>query len=718
MNKRFFITAVLAVACSCYSIAESYQTSDGYQYELDPETMTAEFTGIAEENKADITFLAIPSVLNIDGSVYEITSMGERCCYSIVTMTSANIGENVKTIKGYAFSYCSFLTSVSLPEGLQEIGEMCFYNCTSLTGCVIPSTVTTIDDYAFFYVPKLESIHIPASVTKLGNGPFSDCPKLASITIDPENPAYTVYEGVLFSKDMTELINYPIGDKKTSYTVPASVKVIGSNSMRNNPTMTEIVLNEGLEVISHGAFNVSKLKSVYIPESVKEIGTRVFTSSPSILEFNVAPGNQHYKATNGMLLTKDGRKLLYGIGAVNNVVIPDGVEDIEEYSFYKFYSISSVSLPSTVKSIGDCAFFNCNNISKIEFGNGIESIGLQAFYGCRSLTDLHLPASLRFIGSAAFSSCLGLKTVEIEEGLERTDGSVFHGCMALTSAIIPGSLSDLSDGMFYFCPELLEVQLGEGIKRIGRSCFASCSTLSLINFPSTLEEIDGFAFESSAIVDVDFQEGLRTIGEGAFEWCMLREVTLPSTVEEIGYLTFGWNPDLEYFNCGDGLRKIGEACFGKCSSLKGIYLNENLTEIGRMAFAGCESIETLEIPSTVKSVGSEAFNETMSLTEIIMHPTTPPSTDGNLYSEFYDGYSITKLRVPAPSVSAYKASPEWGKFAQIEGTAAIEGISIDFEKSSILDIYNVNGDRINEPVNGVNIIRMNDGSTKKVLINN
>lgn len=123
------------------------------------------------------------------------------------------IQEGVTTIGDSAFSNCETLTDVTLPEGLTTIGINAFSGA-ALTNVTLPESLTTIETFAFSDC-ALTDVTIPASVTTIGESPFAYCDALTSFTVEEGNPAYIAVDGVLFDKDKTALIQYPVGKTRT-----------------------------------------------------------------------------------------------------------------------------------------------------------------------------------------------------------------------------------------------------------------------------------------------------------------------------------------------------------------------------------------------------------------------------------------------------------------------------------------------------------------------
>ena len=225
-----------------------------------------------------------------------------------------NIGEN-------AFSSCRNLESVVIAQSVENIMKRAFYGC-SITEIEIPAGVKTIGEATFAHNP-FTSIIIPESVTYIGNEAFRSCHELQRIDVDINNNHYSSDEnGVLFNKDKTVLIQYPIHNEKTAYKIPNSV---------------ETILNH--------AFYESNIESVVLPEGVTNIGDFAF----------------------------------YGCREIEEIIIPGTVKSVGAESFRHCRNLESVTLQNGIESIGESAFFSCNNIESIFIPESVSSIGVGAF---------------------------------------------------------------------------------------------------------------------------------------------------------------------------------------------------------------------------------------------------------------------------------------------------------------------------------------------------
>ena len=154
---------------------------DGIYYELYSESKTAEVVSTPlGEYTGDIV---IPMLVSCDNIQYSVTSIGEYAFSECSDLTSIIIPNSVTSIGDCAFLGCSGLTSVTIGNSVTSIGKYAFRDCSSLTSVIIPNSVTSIGGGAFYYCPGLTSVTIPNSVTSIGEGAFYRCYGLTSVTI-------------------------------------------------------------------------------------------------------------------------------------------------------------------------------------------------------------------------------------------------------------------------------------------------------------------------------------------------------------------------------------------------------------------------------------------------------------------------------------------------------------------------------------------------------
>ena len=227
-------------------------------------------------------------------------------------------GKKVTGIGDYAFESCTNLTSITIPDSVTNIGEYAFQSCSNLTSLTIPDSVTNIGQRAFLFCKSLKYITIPESVQDIGEYAFYGCKSLEKINAAAGNENYVSVNGILFSKDKTKIVCYPANKNDTSYSIPSSVKVVGSGAFRD----------------------CSHLKSITIPNSVTTM--------------------EHHAFSNCTSLT--------------SISIPDGIKTIEMGTFDYCKSLTSVRIPDSVTEIGHSAFYCCDNLKSITIPRSVTEI--------------------------------------------------------------------------------------------------------------------------------------------------------------------------------------------------------------------------------------------------------------------------------------------------------------------------------------------------------
>ncbi len=399
---------------------------------------------------AILTFMSSEATtFEADGIWYTITSEQTVCL--VIEPSGSGSGASFVIRKTY--------------EGDIVIPETVTYGGTTYT-------VTAVEDGTFKESPKLTSVFIPATVTALGESPFSACSKLNTITVAPENPAYTIVDGVLYDKAVTTLLACP-GTKAGAIAIPSTVTTIATAAF-------------------HGCASIT---SVDIPQAVNEIGARAF----------------------------------YGCKKLTSVVVPEGVPCVKDSVFYSCSSMTSVTLPQTITSIGVNAFYHCNLLKTVTLPDAVEEIHERAFNLCYSMTTVTTPANLKRIDYRAFDNCSKLKGFNIPASLTLLDSLAFCGCSemrridvaegnAVYSSIdgvlfnkdmttllccpagkigdyvVPESVTTIGDYGFYYCRLLQSLTLPLSLKAIGNHAFRFCSALKTIALPPNLETIAHDAF--------------------------------------------------------------------------------------------------------------------------------------------------------------------------------------------------------------------------------
>lgn len=216
-----------------------------------------------------------------------------------VTITGGNIvtpkleipaeleGKKVSAIGMNAFTGNNVITDLVIPEGVTTLNWYSFNTCKNLETVTLPDSLEFIDSWAFERCSRLKTINVPANVTRINGGAFAQNSSMTSITCDPANKNYVSVNGVLFTKDMKELVAYP-GGIQGGYTVPATVNHIGDAAFYGALGLDSVTILGNLDFIGFEAFaECSKLTDVAIRDGVNYVGYWAFRGCDGIKTLTV-----------------------------------------------------------------------------------------------------------------------------------------------------------------------------------------------------------------------------------------------------------------------------------------------------------------------------------------------------------------------------------------------------------------------------------------------
>jgi len=311
-----------AIVASAESSGNCGDSGSNVTWSLDDDgTLTISGSGKIEDCRSDIDQPWYSNRSDITSVVIEpgVTSIGSQAFYECSNLTSITIPSGLTSIGEQAFGNCTGLTSITIPSGFISIGDYAFWNCTGLTSITIQNGVTSIGTGAFWNCTGLTSITIPSSVTSIGVNVFYNCTGLTDITVDSNNSSFCSESGVLFNKDKTTLIYYPLGKNDSSYTIPDGVTVIEQYAFYCNSKLTSVTIPSGVTSIGEMAFReCSGLTNVIVPSSVTSIEYNAFWCCFNLIIY--IPGG----ITIGIdAFYSTAAKITYTVDSSNNVKITD-----------------------------------------------------------------------------------------------------------------------------------------------------------------------------------------------------------------------------------------------------------------------------------------------------------------------------------------------------------------------------------------------------------
>jgi len=382
-------TTLEAVEGYVVSTSGPYFVRNNFLYSLLSETETSiQYIG----NTSEFTEVTIPS---------EILYNGKRC--------------QITHIGNYAFSDCSNLKHVEMPDGITNIGTDAFKNCKALTNIEMPKSVANIGDYAFSGCTGLTSIELPEAITNIGKNAFNYCTNMPSVILRSETPP-TLGEGAFNNCTALTDIYVPCGTlsaytqawqnysslikyQPTEYAVDVAMNIEEAGSVKYpRITCDEYVLiatpNYGYHFVQWNDGNTDNPRAIEITQDAAYIAEFAIDRSGTCGDDNLLTWKYDSEAK---LLTISGEGTLnsnytYGVEAptqVESLIIGSGVTSIGDEAFKGFSTLKSVELSSTVTTIGNSAFENCSSLEELSLGENITKYGEKAFAGCEALTSIY-----------------------------------------------------------------------------------------------------------------------------------------------------------------------------------------------------------------------------------------------------------------------------------------------------------------------------------------
>ena len=548
--------------------------------------------------------------ITIPDSVTEIGNYAfDRC----TSLSKVQLSNGLIKIGDYAFGYCKSLAEITIPDSVTEIGGGAFSRCSSLVditvspdnkNCVsvdgvlfskdmsillaypagnnrstyiVPDSVTEIGNSAFSGCTSLKELTIPDSVTEIGRSAFKGCINLTDITVSPDNKNFSSVDGVLFSKDMSTLLVYPAGNKRSTYIVPDDVTKIGNYAFDR----------------------CTSLSKVQLPNGLTKIGDDAFSDCKSLTE----------------------------------ITMPDSVTEIGSFAFYRCTSLSKVKLSNGLTEIGSFAFSDCKRLAEMTIPDSVTEIGKSVFSGCSSLVEITVsPDNKNYVSvdgvlfskdmSALLAYPAGNKrsTYTVPDSVTKIDDAAFFGCVYLTDITVSSDNKNYVsvDGVLFTknMSTLVAYPAGNerstytipyGVKKI--CVFAYCENLKEIVFPDSIIDVSSelFIVGCYSFTNITVSPGKKMLSssDGVLFAIDGRElIKYPAANERSTY------------TIPDGVEIIYPEAFAHSKNLKSVTISESVTEIYESAFMCCTSLREITIPKSVVEIETSAFENCDSLKNV------------------------------------------------------------------------------------------------------
>ncbi|MBE6546704.1 MAG: leucine-rich repeat domain-containing protein [Ruminococcaceae bacterium] len=504
--KKFFscFFILFAVLCLFTACDEKDDSTQGESVELPPSDFVIQTMGSGECAVVGLSPTATISDTMEIPSEYNgllVTEIRRESETSWDGINKLIVPEGVTIIRDHTFAD-STISEIVLPDSLLEIGHSAFSFCRNLKQITIPNGVTEIEEQTFAYCPYLERIKLPDGITKISTSAFLECVRLLEINI-PSSVTDIETHAFLNCMSLEEI------------TLPSNIKEIKKYTFDNCRSLKSIAIPEGVTRIGEAAFRSCKdLKDVSISESVTEIGPYAFQYSGTGLEIF----EKEHKLIIPKGVTKIGVEAFQDTGFTDITILGNienwsfGSESLSEGELLSMHGafadnsmLKSVTVSGNCKRIGDYAFQNCGNLTKITLEEGVTIIGNRAFFagGDWKISDLILPPTLTIpksvteIGNEAFVGTSFNKVIILGNVTDWGE-SAFGGCMELEIVEISGACKTIGRSAFAG-GDLKKVTLGEGVTHIENFAFGHCYGLEVI-LPESIEWIDSHAFSGASKV--------------------------------------------------------------------------------------------------------------------------------------------------------------------------------------------------------------------------
>ena len=444
---------------------------------------------------------------------------------------------------------------------------------------------------------------------------------------------------------------------------------------------------DGYSVTSIGRlrFRNSDVQRVTIPDSVVSIASDAFVWTDKLSAIDVSEDNPAYKSVDGVLYTSDMKTL---------VCYPGGKTD------------DSYSVPEVTETIGDYAFYGCENLNSIVFQDTLKRIGVYAFAGCKMLKELNLPDELETIDGGAFSGCENVSVLTIPSSIVSAfgGGQLREFSNLKTVHLAPGT-SAIPDGMFSWCQSITSVTVPDGVQSIGKYAFSNCENLQELTIPNTVTAIGENAFcNCSSLKTIVIPDGITTIEESTFYNCSsLSSVVIPDSVSYIGEWAFSHCDGLSGIIIPGSVSIIDESAFWECKTLSEVLMQEGVRSIGKAAFCGCSKLSRVSVPSSVKEIGDIAFYDCSSYLSI----STPYGSYAESYAResyyltYNNNYREAEIQYPAQRPVYLNASNAGSYYYNVQD-----------DETAIIVRYTGNEEiaRIPGEINGIKVTAIGDGA--------
>ena len=456
---------------------------------------------------------------------------------------------------------------VTLPERVTEIGEGAFSGVEGLKEVIVPGTVKVIQKNAFSYNTEIEKVTIEDGVLSIGESAFAGCSSLKEVII----PDSVIEIGGSAFRSCTNLKKVQLSDNITS---------IESQTFTNCNNLTTINMPDSLISISDEAFrSCSKLDSIELPASVTSISSSAFLNCTNLYNLTIDEANPVYEVEDGIIYTKDNSTLimLAPMATKKEVTIREGIKRLEENSLSICTSMTTLNLPSSLEYITGMAFPIGSNTT-------LETINIPESNEYYKAEDGYIYSK---DGTELVYVLANKTTISINEDVEVIKSGAMYNVRKATEIVIPDNVTTIESNIFRYGNTLKRIYIGKGLNSLNSNFKGNIETSGI---EITIDEENPYyKTEGNLILTKDGKkvvtyidkvqnqvvpEGIEVLGSLAFYNCGLTEITLPSTLKEIGENCFRGNSNLIAIEIPNSVETIAGTAFSICSNLVEVRIDK------------------------------------------------------------------------------------------------------------------------------------------------
>ena len=596
--------------------------------------------------------VVIPEEIVYEGDIFKVTKITRKGFYQNVNITGIKIGDNVKRIESNMFNGCVNLSNVDISNSVEYFGQFCFAKCNKLTTIIIPNETAKLDFSSFEDCVNLETVVLPKKLTVLGTGLFSGCTKLKNI----ELPESVTEIGDFAFFGCTSLQEIILGENITK---------VGYYIISNCTALKTITFNAKNYDIS-GAFSdqillngCTSLEEIRIGKGVLSIPNFIFDESVEKLKLS-------FNSENNCSI--NFRNI------ITELEIGDNVTDVKDYMFIESGKLVKLTISNNVKTLGKYSFYQCANLEQVILGDGLERIDEYAFSGCSKLKNIDFGKNLISIGNNSFSECSSLVAVKWNNDLKSIGDYAFSNCSSLENLEVIDCLEQIGQYSFNNCKNLKTVQFGASLRKIEDYSFNYCSALANVVIPNSVDTI-GISFPNCSNLDtLTIGEGVKEINAGAFSNCSLKAISFNAIDAELLYK--------------DSNRRKYYALAGTANTIE-VNIGENVSVLNDYAFYSCNNLQIVKCYAMI-----------------------PPMCVSTVFANV--DKSTCKIYVPVGTLELYRNADVWKDFVNILEISSL-GVEDLVEDDTPIEYYDLNGIKVNNPSNGVFIMKQGTKANKVIV---